>query len=70
MAMKTLRPIPTAHPAIVIASLVLISTMLMWSYLTDLQEPPAWVTFPVIMLVMAGSVISRRKRATDSTSRT
>jgi len=61
--MKTLRPISTAHPAIVIASMLLISTLLMWSYLTDLQEPPAWMTFPVIMLVMAGSVISRRQRS-------
>jgi len=60
-AMKTLRPIPTAHRAIVIAGLILISTILMWSYLTDLQQPPAWLTFPIIMLVMAGSVISRRQ---------
>jgi len=66
LGMKDLRPIPTAHPAIVVASLVLISTMLMWSYLTDLQEPPAWMTFPVIMIVIGGSIISRRRSTSRS----
>ena len=65
--MKTLRPIPIAHPAIIIASLVLSSTMLMWSYVTDLQGPPEWMTFLVVSIVIGGSVISRRLR--DSTSR-
>jgi len=73
--MKALRPIPTAHPVIVIASILLISAMLMWSYLTDLQGPPQWVTMVVVSIVMAGSVISRQrhvrdlKRDPDSTSR-
>ena len=65
--MKTLRPIPIAHPAIIVASLVLIGTMLMWSYVTDLQGPPEWMTFLVVSIVIGGSVISRRLR--DSTSR-
>ena len=65
--MKDQRPIPIAHPAIVIVSLVLISTMLMWSYLTDLQGPPEWMTMMVVSLVIGASVISRRQRSRTET---
>jgi hypothetical protein len=61
--MKTLRPIPTPHPAIVIGALVILAAALYWSFQSHFREPSLWVSSAITMFVILANEASRRSRS-------
>jgi hypothetical protein len=59
-----LKPIPTAHPAIMLVSLAILGTLIYFGLRGSLEP---WVTFPSVIMIVSVSQwsLKRRKTATD-----
>jgi divalent metal cation (Fe/Co/Zn/Cd) transporter len=57
----TLKPMPIAHPLVIVISLSVIAGMLYWGFKTDFQQPDPWLAFSVsLMILFVGHASYRR----------
>jgi hypothetical protein len=58
-----LKPIPTVHPVILFGSLAILAGLIYWNLHSGLQQPEAWVSMTVVVVISMACTDSLRKRA-------